>query len=188
MKAKLNPIFEQMSGQLGDLVFRVVRGKVIISRKPASNGSEPSESQIEHREHFKQAVAFGKSVMADGNVRPLYESVAKSKNMPVFALTVADFFNVPTIVSIDASNYNGQIGGTIKIITGDDFGVAGVSVVITDAGTPIESGQATEIFIGSGHWLYTATTNAPAGILAGIQVTATDRPGGTAVERGTKVI
>ena len=180
MKAKLNPIFEQMSGQLGELVFRVVRGKVVISRKPALNGTEPSEGQIEQRERFKQAVAFGKSVMADGSVRPLYEAVAKAKNMPVFALTVADFFNVPTIVSIDAGNYNGQVGSTIKIVTSDDFGVAGVSVVITDAdeGTTIESGQAVETSAGSGHWLYTATTNAPAGILAGIQVTATDRPGG----------
>lgn len=65
-----------------------------------------------------------------------------------------------------------------------------MGVVITDAdeGTTIESGQAVETSEGAGHWLYTATNNAPAGILAGIQVTATDRPGGTAVERGTKAI
>lgn len=191
MKAKLHPMFEEVSGQMGEMVFRVVRGKVVVSRKPALDTSTPSEEQIEHRERFKQAVAFGKSVMADAGVRALYEAAAKAKDMPVFALTVADFFNAPTIVSIDATNYNGQAGGTIKIITDDDFGVAKVRVLIFDADQEnfnIESGDAIETSEGKGYWLYTAKENAPAGIVAGIQVTATDRPGGTVIQRGTKAI
>ena len=189
MKFKLNPAFTHASGALGEMVFRQVRGKVVVSRK-GTMSAEPTAGQTAHRARFKQAAAYGKSVMADEGVRALYEEVAKAKDVPVFALTIADFFNVPSIVEVDASNYNGQAGGTIKVITADDFGVVNLNVVITDAdeGNVIETGQAVESPVGTGYWLYTATSTAPAGILAGIQVTATDRPGGTAVQRGTKGI
>jgi len=70
MKVVLNPMFEQASGMLGDLVFREMRGKTIISRKATYN-DEPTENQVEHRERFKQAVAYDKSVMADNNVPPV---------------------------------------------------------------------------------------------------------------------
>src|SRR6266704_1509028 len=94
MKIKLNPMFEQASGQLGDIVFRAVRGEAVASRKPTVSG-EPSADQTAQRELFKQAAAFGKSVMADASVRAVYEEIAKNKNIPVFAATIADYFNAP---------------------------------------------------------------------------------------------
>jgi len=51
MKAKLHPMFEQVSGQMGEMVFRVVRGKVVVSRKPVIT-AEPTQGQVEHRERF----------------------------------------------------------------------------------------------------------------------------------------
>lgn len=188
-KVTLNPIFEAISGNVGDLVLRELRGQTIVSRKPALNG-ELSAAQIAHRDRFKRAVAYAKSVLADPAVRPVYEAVAFAKNTQVFALIIADFLNLPKIVSVDSSQYNGQAGGVIKVITTDDFGVANLRIDIYDAdeGTDFESGQAVESPAGSGYWYYTTIANAPAGIVAGIQVTATDRPGGSATQRGTKQI
>ena len=180
MKAKLHPMFEQVSGQMGEMVFRVVRGKVVVSRKPVMNEGEPSAEQVEHRGRFKLAAAYGKSVMADDSVRPLYEAVAKQRNIPLFAVMIADYFNAPAIHNVDVFGYSGNIGDTINILTGDDFGVVKVHVAISDdQGNPIENGEAVETAQGSGAWTYTATVQGQP--VVKIQVVALDRPGGTAV-------
>lgn len=182
MKVRLNPAFEGMSGQLGELVFREVRGKTIASRK-ASNSAEPTLDQIAQRERFKLAAAYGKSALADADTRELYETVAKAKDMPVFAMTIADFFNAPTIDTLDLAAYTGQAGDLINISARDDFGVVSVHVSIaTDQGTVLESGNAVETAEGSGRWVYTATSNVPGETSIVVNVVATDRPGGTAVK------
>ena len=130
MKVKLNPMFEELSGQLGDLVFREVRGETIASRKP-SGGAEPTEDQVAQRERFKLAAAYGKSVMGDQATLAMYAEAAKNKKMPVFALMVADFLHAPTIVNVDVSAYHGVSGDPIRIITSDDFSVVQVSILIT---------------------------------------------------------
>ena len=186
MKVKLNPMFEEVSGQLGDLVFRELRGETIASRKPSGNAA-PSVDQVAHRERFKLAAAYGKSVMADDTVRALYEEAAKTKNMPVFALTVADYFNAPIITNIDLSAYRGYTGDVIKIYAADDFGVESVHVTLTnpDTNAPIENGAAVESAPGSGLWLYTATVTVPTPNVK-FDVVAADRPGGTAVSTASK--
>jgi hypothetical protein len=60
---------------------------------------KPTVDQTEHRERFKQAAAYGKSVLANPATCALYEAVAKEKDMHVFALTVADFFNAPASIA-----------------------------------------------------------------------------------------
>lgn len=182
MKVKLNPAFEAMSGTLGEMVFREVRGKTVISRK-ASMNSEPTVGQTAHRERFKLAAAYGKSVMANEETRAMYEAIAKSKNMPVFALTIADYFNAPTIHDLDLSIYNGQPDNAINITTSDDFRVMTVHVSITDEqGNTIESGYAIESSEGSNYWNYVTTVAVPVNNNLTVRAVATDRPGGTAVK------
>ena len=183
MKVKLNPMFEQVSGQLGEMVFRELRGKTIVSRKPTLSG-EATVDQLAHRERFKQAAAYGKSALANAETRAIYEEFAKSKNMPVFALTIADFFNAPVIDQVDLSAYNGNVGDLIQIAARDDFGVVSVHVSITDnASNLIESGNA---ILASGNWIYTATTAVEANVI--VTVVAADRPGGTTVKTINKAL
>jgi hypothetical protein len=183
MKVRLNPAFEGMSGQLGEMVFRELRGETIISRKPTLSG-EPTIDQVAQRERFKQAVAYGKSALANADTRALYETAAKTKDMPIFALTVADFFNAPVIDNVDLSAYNGQAGNLITISARDDFGVVKVHVSITDdASDVIESGEAV---LTSGSWVYTVTEAVAAGTNVTVNVVATDRPGGTVVSGSIK--
>lgn len=186
MKVKLNPAFEQMSGALGDLVFREVNGKTVVSRKPATSGII-TEAQAAHRERFRLAAAYGKFAMANQTTRAIYDTASEQKDIPAYALSVADFLNMPSVESIDTSTYHGQVSNTIQIVTSDDFGVVNVHVKLTDPqGATIESGIAVEAPVGTGHWSYTATAAVPAGTIVGIQVIATDRPGGTAVHNITK--
>ena len=97
--------------------------------------------------------------------------------------------NSPSIKAQDLSAYHGQPGDIIKLITSDDFGVVNVHVVIANAlGTTLESGNAVEAAVGTGHWTYTATTVVPAGTTVTVKVTATDRPGGMATSTSTQGI
>ena len=188
-KVKLNPILEQISGQVGDLVFKRYGDEVVVARKPDLEGLEPSEAQLAQRERFREAAFYGKMVMADPETKAIYEEVARAKGQPLFSLLVADFFNAPSVDVVDLSGYTGAAGDEIVIRARDDFDVVGVSVALTDAdGNPIESGEATETPPDSGRWIYTATAAVTTGTTVRIAVTATDRPGGVAEAEEEKTV
>ena len=147
-------------------------------------GVEATPAQLVARERFREAALYGKLVMADADEKALYVDAAKAKGKPVFSLTIADFFNAPSVDEVDLSAYTGAIGDEIIIMASDDFDVQGVEVSLSDeAGAPIESGAAVETPADSGRWLYTATTTVttcttvrPSTMLrTGIAVTASDR-------------
>lgn len=189
-RIRLNPTFIEFHGSVKDLTYRQVRGKLFASVKPDMTNVQLSPAQIAHKERFSAAIAYGRTVMADPTVRPLYEQAAKIKQTPLFALTVADFMNPPSIKAVDASEYTGQVGEQITIKTADDFGVSLVNVTLFNAQSneEIERGRALETGEGSGLWHYTAKTVVPAGTEVKVNVVAADRPGGTAVETQTKTL
>ncbi|MFN8414080.1 MAG: hypothetical protein U0Z26_17000 [Anaerolineales bacterium] len=189
-KARLHPALLEFRGAMGDMLFRKRNGQVYVSIKPGQSTSEPTPAQVAHRERFGEAVAYGKSVMADADLRAQYEQVAKEKDTPVFALTVADFLNPPTIKEVDSSAYHGHVNDIIKIKASDDFELVSVRVVInTNSGaTIIENGEALETASGSGLWLYTAMVAVPTGTELNISAIATDHPGGTAVVSQAKTL
>jgi len=108
MKFKLNRAFTAASGELDGLIYRNVRGQVIASRKPDLSNVVYTEDQIAHRERFKQAATYGKAALANPAVRAMYEAAAKDKDMPVFAATIADFFNAPPLITWMYSRTTGR--------------------------------------------------------------------------------
>jgi hypothetical protein len=184
-KVKLNPILEQIRGKVGDLVFKRYGDGVVIAQKPDMSGREFSQAQLTAQDRFRQAIVFGKTVMADPEAKALYDEVADAKGKPVFSLTVADFFHAPSVDEIDLSGYSGGVGDEIIILARDDFAVQGVNVQLTDsAGTPLEDGPAEETPVDSGRWIYTASTAVQPGTTVRIAVTAEDRPGGVGEGQG----
>ncbi|MBI4672653.1 MAG: hypothetical protein HY741_13425 [Chloroflexi bacterium] len=177
-KVKMNPVIEQLRGKIGDLVFKRYGDEVVVARKPDLTGQAPTEAQAAVREQFRQAALYGKMVMADPATKTIYEEAAKAKGQPVFSLTIADFFNAPSVGEVDLSAYAGRVGDTIAIRAHDDFDVTAVKVAIAQAdGTAVEEGAATETPPDSGRWTYKATVAVPTGTSVRITVTATDRPG-----------
>jgi len=188
-RVKLNPILEQVRGQVGDLVFKRYEDRVVISRKPDFEGQAATAAQLAHRERFREAALYGRMVMADPETKAVYVEAAKARGKPVFSLTVADFFNAPSVDEVDLSLYSGAVGDAIVIRARDDFDVTGVSVGLTDAdGNPIESGAGVETPAASGRWVYTATTAVTTGTTVRIAVTATDRPGGAGTATQEKAV
>ncbi len=177
-KVRLNPIMEQVRGQVGDLVFRRFGDEVVMSRKPNTEGRVWTEAQMAQREQFRQAALYGKMVIADPQAKAVYEAEAQARGVPVFSVMVADFFNAPSVDEIDVSGYAGKVGDPIIVRASDDFEVTGVTVVMsTGDGQAVELGAAVETPAKSGRWMYTATQAVPAGTAVRIAVTATDRPG-----------
>ena len=178
-KVKLNPILEQISGKVGDLVFKRYGDETVIGQKPDLSGVEASPAQLAARERFREAALYGKMVMADVETKALYTEAAKGKGQLVFSLTVADFFHAPSVDEVDLSSYTGAVGDEIIIMARDDFEVLSVEVALSEAaGNPIESGAAVETPADSGRWVYTASADVPTGTTVRIAVTASDRPGG----------
>lgn len=181
MKVTLHPMFEGASGGLGQLVYRRVRGKVVVARKPAVT-APPTEEQIEHRNRFKMAVDYGKGAMSGEDMRDLYTAAAKQRDLPVYAVMIADYFNAPTIHSLDLDGYTGAAGGVLDIIVTDDFAVASVTVRILDeGGNLVESGPAAQASDGPNRWNYSATATITSDVT--IEVTARDFPGGVSVKQ-----
>jgi hypothetical protein len=183
----MNPIFEQMSGKLGDLVFKRYGEEVVIARAPDMDGRTFTPGQLAAQERFRKAAQYGKLAFAEAATRLAYAAAAQEAHQPVFALMVADYLRVPVVDELNVDGYTGQAGETIVIQAHDDFEVVGVTVSIKDAGGQIvESGAATQNPPNGGRWVYT-TSQAVANI-TGIVVTATasDRPGNLGVKTATK--
>ena len=195
-KVKLNPVLEQMRGQIGDLVFKHYNGDVVVGRKPDRSGVQPTDAQLQHQERFRQAVLYGQLVMADPDKKALYAKAAKTSGKPLFSLTIADFFNAPAVDEVDLSAYAGQVGNPIAVRAHDDFAVVSVHVSITkSSGEAIESGEAVQtppnLLQGaarSGRWVYTITAAVPQGTAVRIAVSATDHPGGVGEATSEKLL
>jgi len=63
-KVKLNPVLEQIRGQVGDLVFKRYGDRVVVSRKADLEGLEPSQAQLAQRERFREAAIYGRLVIS----------------------------------------------------------------------------------------------------------------------------
>jgi len=186
-KSRNNPLTEGLSGKLGKtLVFRNVGGETVVAVAPRPQSGEPTEQQRTHRNRFRMAAAYATGQMDDPAAMSLYTKVAKRKKYKsARTLAVADFFNAPSIMLVDASAYTGAVGTKIMIHAEDELEVTTVSVdVVNAAGVSVEKGSAVRRGKSS-VWEYTATAENTA--LAGTRmvVKATDRPGNSAVKEVT---
>jgi len=92
-KVKLHPLFAQLSGGIGDIVFRTTKeGQVIISQRPRRSSAGPSEAQKAQQERFAGAVAYAKAALADPRLRGVYEEMAAKEGKAAFAMARSDYF------------------------------------------------------------------------------------------------
>jgi len=171
----MNAVLENMSGAIGDLVFRRRAGRVIVARKPEYTNRHPSASQLAHAERFRQAAAYAKAALADAILRPIYDAASKEKGVQPYPLAVGDYLNAPTVDAIVLDGYTGKAGEHIGIRASDDIEVVSVTVSIRTEKGAMEHGGAV---LEQGVWRYTTRSNMDlaSGSVA-IDVTVMDRPG-----------
>lgn len=173
-KSQNNIVMYGASGQLGNqIVFRKGRGgQMIISAMPAT-GRTFTPTQLTHQEAFRNAIAYAKSAKDE----TAYITKAQGTTMTAFNAAVADWFNQPEVLEIDATNWTGAIGETIRVKAQDDTHVTKVRVQIVSAGgSIIEEGDAAPA--DGLWWEYTTTTSLEGNILdTTVKATAHDLPG-----------
>lgn len=185
-KVKLNPVLEQINGQVGDLVFKRYQDKVVIARKVDLSDQEPTAAQQAVRARFRAGALYGKRASADPAVKALYVARAKAKAQPYFSLMVADYLHGPTVMAVDLEAYTGAVGDKIRVTAVDDFEVTSVQVSLADeGGVVLEAGAAV---MENGRWLYTTTTIVSPGTAVTATAQALDRPGNSGSAEATKLI
>jgi len=92
-KVTLNPILKQLSGAMGDVVFRVSStGETTIAKQPDMSHVKWSKAQKAHRQRFKQAVVYAKAAMAKPKVHAVYEKMAAKEHKLPYDMAVSDYF------------------------------------------------------------------------------------------------
>jgi hypothetical protein len=143
---QINSVAKGLSGSLGRLVFRQLRGKTILAGKP-DKVTKQSALQRENRVRFKLASAWAKGQMLDADKKAYYWRKAKKLKLPnAYTAAVSDYMRKGEIKEIDTRQYKGNAGDVIRLkIRKKDFGVNKVEVTLYDAeGAVIESGMATK--------------------------------------------
>jgi len=165
------------SGAMGEMVFadNEKEGRTVAYMK---KHYERSEAQLSWDAQWSQAVAYAKMAMADPTKLAFYQMVAEEKDMPVFALAMGDYLNIPSFKPLDLSQYKGRVGDPILIHAVDDIGMISVEVALIGIrGKEIERGMAVETGVRSGYWVYTATIAITLGSDIFIEVVGFDNRG-----------
>jgi len=99
-KITLQPGLARIRGKLGNLVFRLSHsGEVTVTKAPDMSRVKWSKAQKEHRQRFKQAVAYARAAMARPDVRKIYENMAATNHKRPFDLAVSDYFKGNDLLS-----------------------------------------------------------------------------------------
>ena len=168
-----NFIMEGMRGTLGSkLVFRVSKGRTIVSMKPKySDGRVFSEAQLAQQEAFSDAILYGQAKKDE----EIYKTLATGSKKSAFNIAVADWFHAPEVKDIDLSGWHGAAGEPIRVQALDDVHVKHVIIRIKDGnGDLLEEGSAAETT--EMHWYEYAAVGSYTGTLT-VTATAIDLPG-----------
>jgi hypothetical protein len=172
-KVELKRELGGLRGKIDGWVYRQQAGQTIVARYQAPRKGKQSAAQKRTRTRFQAAQAYAAEVLADPLQRLVYQKLGADRKRPPNALLVSNFLTPPVIERIDASAYQGQVGGIIRIVAFDAIEVAAVAVTIRGAdGSPIESGDTDREH---GVWTYRATVDAPTNARLQIEVSARNR-------------
>jgi len=99
-KVTLQPRIVRIQGKLGNTVFRLSStGEMTITKLPDMSRVKWSEAQKEHRQRFKQAVAYARAARAEPSMGAVYEEMAAKKHKRPFDMAVCDYFKGNDLLS-----------------------------------------------------------------------------------------
>ena len=99
-KVKLNPPFIELSGTLGDFVFRKGKkeGEVILAKRPKKS-KKPSKAQKAHWDRFTVAAAYATLALADPELCAYYEAEAAKRDLQPRNVAMQDYLNGKNLLS-----------------------------------------------------------------------------------------
>lgn len=91
-KTTLHPMLRQLRGKVGNLVFRRLYGKTVVSRAPDFSRRKLSAKQKAQIQRFADAVRHARAALADPKTRAAYAVRAKRQSRPLMAVAIRDYF------------------------------------------------------------------------------------------------
>ncbi len=167
-----------ISGTIAGLTYVRMGDRQVIRKQAKKARRKPGQNRQPTR--VKAAAAYWRSVLENPEKKAFYFALPHEPSLGAYQKAVRDFMNSPVVNEIDASQYAGRVGQSIRVAASDDTGISQLSVRITSmTGQLIEEGLAQA---DGTDWVYVATTHVSAGQTVTIQATAKDRPGNTGVK------
>jgi len=178
-KIQNNPLLKGASGMLGKVVvYREVRGRVIMSNRPKKRSGPITPEQENFRSRFLRAVQYARKQLESAVTKAEYQTGITESKFSAYLVALTDYLKAPVVNEVDASRYSGTVGDIIAIRATDDFKVVLLQVsIIGPAGNLLEFGDAIlqpETF---DDWRYAATVANATLEGSKIIVTARDKPG-----------
>jgi hypothetical protein len=90
--AKLNPLFVELHGKIGDIVFRRgPNGQTIISKMPRRSLWKVQKVRKAQKKRLTEAHARARTAMADPLTRAYYDQEAKKTGKRAYSLALTHF-------------------------------------------------------------------------------------------------
>ena len=173
---KLNDLFKDVSGSIGELELSRRRDKTVVRHKPEVRPLA-TPARLANRERFRTAALYGRTVQSTPALAAVYAPAARSRGVAPYHVALKDFLNPPEVTDIDLRTLPTPAAGPIRVSAIDDFQVVQVWLSLrTTEDQMIEEGAAT-LDLESGQWLYHLQTEIVRGQTVVVTATATDRPG-----------
>jgi hypothetical protein len=153
-----NALLKGARGRLGGVIFQPWGDKVIVRSEPTFRkvpAWKQSRRQQLTRMNFKHATLYAKEVTRDPEKKAYYARKAKAIGVrSAYSAAISDYMRGLTIESVDTRQYNGKIGGQIKVtVRKKDFAAKEVNMSFkTTVGEIIERGKAA--MDSNGAWVY----------------------------------
>jgi hypothetical protein len=94
-KVKLNPLFEEVHGKFGDVIFRrTPGGGTIAYPAPEKSRGNTRSAQKYQQHHMNEAHAYAREAMDDPEMKSHYEQEAKKKHKSAYRLAFGNYFKV----------------------------------------------------------------------------------------------
>ncbi len=178
-----NLFLQGASGSLGgQLVYKNVNGRTIVSSNPVSRG-EVSEARKRQNMRFKYATVYAKHAIADDVLGPIYAAASAriAKIRSAYILAMSDYLRAPEIGDILMES--GAAGSTMLVEAYEQPQLAKVMVdILAEDESIVTSGEATITDNGI-QWAFTLTADIPEG--GSIRVRAYDLPGNVSTKSFT---
>lgn len=102
-----NRFTEGLSGAVGDMLFRQVNGKTIVSLKPAKPRRPKPQSALQraNRDNFREATFYAKAIQDDPELKAHYLKKAKRMGLTnAYTAAISEYRRKPDIASVKISN------------------------------------------------------------------------------------